>query len=175
MENPDLEELAVEKDASGGGEQKNVTPEQVQEDDLSEFIRQRLENEAKWDDLVLEVGERGNMNWAEAEEFIHQVESQHGGRIHSQRRWWLLLLGAELAAGGGVLAGYGILALTAMFSALHQQTGDLKITVDAFFLSGEYFPMPALLSVIGTVMMIGGVISLVRSRPPGRGKNGEKK
>lgn len=141
-------------------------------EELADLIRTRMENEVRWNDLVMEVSELGDMNWDETVAFIHQIEYRHGGRIRSRRRWWLLVLGVGLATGGGVIAGYAAIILAMALGYLLQMF-ELRQALDIYILSGGYLPVPFFLIFLGVVMIVIGVVCLFLSRPPGMGQEGQ--
>lgn len=118
----------------------------------TEFIVKELARHHSRDRIILELCERGSMNYHEAQQLVKEVESSHGRRIAQRQSPLIILFSVGLLILGIGLTGYNGLYFWDFFQAQHTSLSINEIVnVQSF-----YYRITALVTGLG--MILGGII-----------------
>ena len=117
-----------------------------------DYIIRQLGRHANRDDLILEVCQRMDIGWVEAEGMVEAVEQEYSREVARRRGPLLLVLG-----GGALLAGLLLSGVALYFFAFEATFEGSRLLLD---LENSYGMGVALVTGVG--MTAGSVVGLVR-------------
>ncbi len=126
----------------------------LDEEALKQWVVEKVGSGMAMPDVILHVCEMGQMNWAEAEQFVQTVQVYRSGSISKRRMTVIALLSITILIPGLIQLWQGLAYILSMLSP---KMSDLQIAASAFgatAIFGQY-----LLPGIG--MCIGGTWGLV--------------
>lgn len=86
--------------------------------EVHEYIIENLASHTNRDDIVFELCHRYNLNWAEAEALVAEVEEERKGDIEKRQTPLLAIIAIGLMVVGLALIGYGVYNLFAFWQTM---------------------------------------------------------
>ena len=84
----------------------------MNQQEATDFVIQELGKHHQENDVIQKLCEATNMNWSQAEKFVHQVVAQHGGQIARKQGPLVALIGTGIFILG---AGITLVMIVATF------------------------------------------------------------
>ena len=129
---------------------------------LETFIIDRLASAVNPDDIILEICNQTNLSWAEAEERVNKVQSEHEYAVTRQQSPLLTVIALGLFIGGFALIGVSVFTLVGIIQFYTQ--ADLFYTDMAAFLLYLFQYASGSLGMIGLglAMILGSLAGMRR-------------
>jgi hypothetical protein len=120
------------------------------------FVIRELARHHSRDRILMDLCERGGMNYREAQQLMQEVESNHGRMIAQRQSPFIIVFGVTLIIVGIALTIYNGMYFLEYFQAEHNHTSALEVLSEAAGLQTFYYRVGALLTGLG--LIVGGII-----------------
>ena len=125
----------------------------MKREDAVNFVVQALGKHEDRNEIIVALCQQTGMNWAQAEQFVKQVEVDHKSTITSRQTPLFIVMGITF-----IVIGCGLLIANVQFFTTILQSDPSEI---ALAVRGAYFRIGSV--VTGFAMVIGGMMGLWRA------------
>jgi hypothetical protein len=133
----------------------------IDETELHKMILTRLGRGADRNDLLLEVCQKANLSWPEAEERVNEIETAHSGEIARRQSPFIFIISLGGLLIGLAWAGWSLFGIYSLMHGLTSGRSDNPNLVGGFasMVYALQYYLPSMLGATG--LCIGGAAGLV--------------